>query len=241
MGILYFAKSLHLDKMYFLGRSTDISIIGSKYPQLEKMFDGFYADYWYEAFGIKSPRRQTPMEQVSGFRLYYHAKVTDWISGASICNDMSLLSDKFYHLLQEYRCMDAVSIDSLVEHHKKTYPYKFNYYPNVYENAIDFKRSIFYIKYWDGKMEDIEFDNYEEYRKLKDEFWVYNQNAPAEQTRLIKCSTLYFDETACELDFFRLGALVSPRFVVTPALKEAMEAAGITGIRFEPAQGHKFT
>ena len=68
---------------YLMNRSTDPKIIG-KFPQLEKMFDGFHGFYRYEAWGLFSDRRQTPMERVTGFKLYYHAKAIDWIAAAQL-------------------------------------------------------------------------------------------------------------------------------------------------------------
>lgn len=48
---------------YFLEESVDLKIIG-KYPQLEKMFDGFHMLRRYEAFGLHSEIRKVPMKRL---------------------------------------------------------------------------------------------------------------------------------------------------------------------------------
>ncbi|MBV6438989.1 MAG: hypothetical protein EPGJADBJ_00618 [Saprospiraceae bacterium] len=63
-------------------------------------------------------------------------------------------------------------------------------------------------------------------------------NKEYEQVRDIRVVELFLDGSKIDLDFFRLAGLIN-RFVVSERLKNAIENAAMTGMRFEPAQGHR--
>ena len=226
---------------YFMKFSSDSKIIGKNFPQLEKMFDGFHALRRYEAFGLFNEVRHTPMEKVTGFELKYHAKLTDWVSAAQFGTDSALFSERFYKLLQTFNCMDDISVEAEVNHHNKAYSYKFIYFPTTCNQFIDFSRSRLYINS-NGWISDIRFKNYEHYEITQQEFDDLNKEE-AERTgsfkkqKSIKILELYLDESKINLDFFRLTR-VSIEWIVSARLKEAIEAAGMTGMTFLPAQGH---
>ena len=228
--------NIHMD-YYFMKFSTDSKIIGSNYPQLKKMFDGFHALRRYEAFGLFNDVRHVPMEKVVGFELNYHAKVTDWVSAAQFGADSALFSERFYKLLQTYNCMEDISVDAEVNHHNKTYLYKFIYFPKQYYQFIDFKKSRFYIN-CNGWIGDIHFSDYDHYDKTIREYEQLNK-VEAEKTgsykkKYIRILELNLDASIIDKDFFRIFI----HRIVSARLKEAIEEAGMTGMVFIPAQGH---
>jgi hypothetical protein len=227
-------------KFYILSDTSDTKIIG-KYPQLEKMFTGFHGHYRYEAWGLHSDRRQTPMEHLVGFKLYYHAKVTDMVSSAVFVKDIGLFSNRFYCLLQKFDCMEMISVDSEVNHHDKKYPYKFIHFPQTHNHFIDFERSRIYLNR-SGWVGDVNVKNYEEFSSYLQELdeinRILNEKKEYDQTKSMRFLELYLDEKKANLDFFRLNR-GSIHWIVSARLKEAIEVAGMTGMKFIPAQGHK--
>lgn len=228
---------MHMD-YYFMDFSTDTKIIGSKFPQLNKMFDGFNALRRYEAFGLHSDHRNTPMKKVTGFELNYHSKVTDWITQSKFSTGMVLFSENLYNLIQQFPCMDSIVVDAEVNHRNKAYPYKFIYFPKQYYQFIDFKKSRFYIN-CNGWIGDIHFSDYEQYDKKILEYENINK-LEAEKTgsyktqKYIRILELNLDASIIDKDFFRIFI----HWIVSARLKEAIEAAGMTGMVFIPAQGH---
>jgi hypothetical protein len=226
---------------FFIMKPTADSTIIGKYPQLEKMFDGFHGFYRYEAWGLQSDRRQTPMEHLAGFKLYYHAKVTDMVSAAQFGIDAGLFSSRFYDLLQKFDCMEMISVDSEVFHHNKKYPYKFIYFPQTHNQFIDFERSRIYL-HRSGWIGDVTVKNYEEFSNYLQELDELNriliEKKEYSQTRMMSFLELYLDEKKATKDFFRL-ARIAGHWIVSARLKEAIEAAGMTGMKFISAQGHK--
>ena len=224
---------------YIMKYATDPKIIGSNFPQLEKMFDGFHALRRYEAFGLFNEVRHTPMEKVTGFELKYHARVTDWVSAAQFGTDSALFSERFYKLLQTFNGMDDISVEAEVNHHNKTYPYKFIYFPTTYDHFIDFIRSRFYVKI-NKSIEHINFENYDHFTSTKIGFDNFNKEAGQKGLykiqKYIWLLEVYLDESKIDIDFFRLG--VSIEWIVSARLKEAIETAGMTGMTFLPAQGY---
>ena len=224
---------------YIMKYATDPKIIGSNFPQLEKMFDGFHALRRYEAFGLFNEVRHTPMEKVTGFELKYHAKLTDWVSAAQFGTDSALFSERFYKLLQTFNSMDDILVEAEVNHHNKTYPYKFIYFPTTYDHFIDFTCSRFYVKI-NKSIELINFENYDHFTSTKIGFDNFNKEAGQKglynTKKYINLLEVHLDESKIDMDFFRLG--VSIEWIVSARLKEAIEAAGMTGMTFLPAQGH---
>lgn len=219
---------------YFLKESADLKMVG-KYPQLEKMFNGFHFQYRYEAWGLYNSRTQIPMKKATGFEMKYHAKMTDWISFVQVGTDAALISERLYDLLRSFEPMPFISVDAEVNHRKKTYPYKFLCFTERYDHFIDFKKSRFYIGLTDWK-KDIEVNSLEEYRaaqEILEEEWI--NTGKGNRVALLE---LYIDLNIANKDLFKLQ--YRPELIISARLKEALEKDRITGLKFEPAQGHKF-
>lgn len=225
---------------HLIHRSSNLKVIG-KFPQLEKMFDGYHGQYRYEAWGLLSPRRHSPMEKVTGFKLYYHAKVIDWIAAAQILPDAGLFSKRFFDLLQNYRCMDSIVVDAEVNHHSKTYPYKFVHFPNSYHHFVDYSRSTFFTKDGSGHIRDNSFRDVLEYKNciknLDDHNKILELSKDYHSFQYLKMKELYLDQSKINLDFFRFSRTGPLAWVVSAKLKEAIESAGMTGMVFTPAEG----
>jgi hypothetical protein len=221
---------------YFMKASTDLKIIGKNYPQLEEMYDGFHYNHRYAAWGLDPEWLPNPMTKVTGFRLKYHSKVTDWISFVALGFGAVLISDRFYNLVQQYNCMKSLCVDSEVDHHSKTYPYKFLYFPDNYPQFIDFSRTRSYIGTSRGWEEDVKIGSLEEYQAITRR--LQKEREATGNIRVVRFLELYMKPPQETLDWFRLPMVV--HYVVSARLKEAIEAHNITGIQFEPAQGHKF-
>lgn len=220
---------------FFLKESADLKIVG-KYPQLEKMFDGFHGQYRYEAWGLFNSRTTVPMKKATGFELKYHAKMTDWVSFVQVGADAALISERLYDLLCAFDPMPFISVDAEVGHRKKIYPYKFLCFTERYDHFIDFKRSRFFIGFASNWEKDVVINSFEEYS-------LAQASLEEERTRTGKITRvnlidLFIDLNKANKDLFKFQ--FRPELIVSARLKEAIEKSGITGLKFEPAQGYKF-
>ena len=152
-----------------------------------------------------------------------------------------LISQRFFSLLREYSCMDAIPVDSEVLHIDKPYPYKFIYFPKAQNHFVDFNRSRLYLNTSTGWSGDIKFDNFEQYEKTRQDLNKKNIEARSQgeyhKERNIRALELFIDEAKANLDFFRIDRMMIA-FVVSERLKSAIESQGLTGMQFIPAQGH---
>lgn len=232
-------------RYHFFTGSADLKVVG-KFPQLEKMFDGFNMLRRYEAFGIVGEERTAPKEKLQGFRLKYHAKMTDLISAAQFGSDCKLMSDRLYDLIMGYKVMPHTAVPSEVVHRQKRQRYMFVYFPESYRHFVDFKKSRFFLyersihykgSHYKGA---ISFENYEAYEE--EQARIDKQNKGAYQTQkpttYIEVSELFLDEQIVDLDFFCVPRF-HPRNIVSDRLRKAVEVAGMTGIGFSPAQSFK--
>ena len=215
--------------------SADLKIIG-KFPQLEKMFDGFHAHFRYEAWGLFNSRSPIPMKKVTGFELKHHARLTDWISFVHVGFGAALISEKLYNLFTSFRPMPFICVDAEVNHRNKSYPYKFLYFTHSFDSFIDFKKSRFYIGFTNKLERDVSIDSFDILQMHKDNLEGIKQKTGV--TNRVKILDLFIDEKAVSLDLFKFE--FHANYIITARLKEAMEQAGITGLCFEPAQGHKY-
>lgn len=221
---------------FFLKDSTNLKEIGRDYPQLEKMHDGFHAKHRYAPWGLDQEWCPKPLEKLTGFRLKYHSKVTDWISFVAVGRESALISARFYTLMQQFNCMPSLCVDSEVEHHSRTYPYKFLYFPNDFPQFIDFSKTRSFIGPISGWEKNIEIGSLEEYENIS--LQLQKDREPGGRIRTVRFLELFIKPPQDTLDWFRLPMVV--HHVVSARLKEAIEAHNITGVQFEPAQGHKF-
>jgi hypothetical protein len=232
---------------FFMELDPNPKTVG-KSPQIEKEYDGFHVRRPYAAWGVQDINPTTAALQAArdsgaaptllkGFKLRHHSKSTDWVSVGALSYLAMLVSTRFYDLLQQFDCMTCFATDSEVLHHGKEYTYKLLYFPDTYPQFLDFQKSRFYIGFTDRWEEDVKLSSYEEYITKREELEEIRA-----KTGVVKCVELlemYFDKAMVGTkDFFRIPTMA--RYFVSARLKEAIEAAKMTGMVFTPAQGHKF-
>ena len=221
-------------EFYFLRDTSDTKIIG-KFPQLEKMFDGFHGQHIFEAWGLFNSRTSVPMKAVKGFEIKYHAKMTDWISFVQVGFGAALISERLYDLFLSFKSMPFIAVDAEVNHRNKAYAYKFLYFTETYEQFIDFNKSRFYV----GRLnweKNIEIKSLSAYQMAQES--LEQEIAKTGKISRVKILELHIDPDLADKDLFKLPFLT--QYIVSERLKAAIETNGITGLIFEPAQGHKF-
>jgi hypothetical protein len=134
--------------------------------------------------------------------------------------------------------MDMIPLNAEVLHKENKHAYKFVHMPLFYVEFVDFEKSRFYIGYGQRWVADVGFASFEDYQEKKKALDAYNNTVDTGQ-RYIKLLELRLDESKVTLDFFRLNYFASS-WIVSKRLKEAIEAAGMTGMEFLPAQGHTY-
>lgn len=217
-----------------MNETSETKIIG-KFPQLEKMFVGFHGLYRYEAWGLFNSRNSAPMKQVKGFDMKYHSKMTDWISFVQVGFGAALISERLYNLFLSFESMPFIAVDAEVNHRNKTYLYKFLYFTESFEQFIDFNKSRFYIGRLDWE-KNIELKSLSAYRMAQES--LEQEIAKTGKINRVKILELHIDPDLADKDIFKLPFLT--QYIVSERLKAAIETNGITGLKFEPAQGHKF-
>jgi hypothetical protein len=232
---------------FFMELDPNPQTVG-KSPQIEKEYDGFHVKRPYAAWGVQGTNPTTAAFQAAydngttptllkGFKLRYHSKPIDWIRVTSTSYLSMLASERLYDLLQQFDCMTCFSTDSEVLHHGKSYAYKFLYFPNTYPQFLDFQKSRFYIGFTDTWEEGVKLSSYEEYITKREE--LEEIRAKTGVVNSVKLLEMYFDKAMVGTkDFFIIPTMA--RYFVSARLKEAIEAAKMTGMVFAPAQGHKF-
>lgn len=219
---------------YIMKYSADLKIVG-KFPQMEKMFDGFNALEVYEAWGIIGGKQvKEPIKQISGFKLRYHSKLTDLISFVQVGFNALIMSKRFYDLLQTFNCMPFISVESELTHRSNTYSYKFVLFQDVYPQYIDFNKSRFYIGFSSNWKSDVTISSYEEYhRKTKE---LESLRDSTNERDYLEILELHINSSMVVKDVFLLPNMAA--FIVSSRLKAAIEEMAISGVKFLPAQGY---
>jgi hypothetical protein len=224
-------------QFYSIHASSDSKIIGKHYPQLDRMFAGYNALQPWAAFGLLPNGTGRPYTNADDFKLKYHAKATDWISGAAIGFSQLLISERLFSLLSRFNCPDWVVVEATLNHKDKILPYKYIHLSHSYPSFIDLGKSRFKIV--DSELEP---NSIEQIIKSPHEIEEIRQRLHAEnmkysaQNIMNKCSYLrfaevYLDDKSIDKDLFSIPLLTG--FLVSERLKEAIEAEGITGVQFK--------
>lgn len=233
---------------FFLKTSTDPKVIG-KYPQSEKMCGEEFGKYDYRmpysVRWIPSEGTLKTKPKVDCFELKHHAKTTDLISTVQVSSFAALLiSERFYALIQDFKCMPALSFQSQVVHRDKKHPYQFLYFPEQQNQFIDFSRSRFMLSTpVQGTNEhtrtEITFKDFDEYlQKCQVLERLRLAGSNPNERHYIQVTDLYINDSVADLDFFRLLHL-NNNFFVSARLKETIEQHGLSGMQFIPANGAK--
>ncbi|MBU6343593.1 MAG: hypothetical protein KGS48_19000 [Bacteroidetes bacterium] len=225
-------------QFYSIHASSDLKIIGKHYPQLDRMFAGYNALQPWAAFGLLPNGTGSPYTNADDFKLKYHAKVTDWISGAAIGFPEMLISKRFFELLCNFNCPEWVIVDATVNHKDKILPYKYIRLSHRYATFINLRKSKFKIVDSAEEPNSVEqiIKSPHEIEEIRQRLHAENMKFSAQNT-MNKCSYLrfaevYLDEQSINKDFFSVPLIT--KFLISERLKEAIEAEGINGVQFKP-------
>ncbi len=170
--------------------------------------------------------------------LEYHAKRTDILSVVAINSNCAILaSPRLFDLIQTFPTEEYETTPARVEHRKKEYVYYLLRFPFHSNQFVDYKHSKFRISgdQTPTGMEPVEIDTYETYCEIQERLNQEDAGKPANQRRNVCIELLYLDTNRIDLHLFRLYKL-SFGFIVSEALKTAIENAGLTGMQFEPVK-----
>jgi hypothetical protein len=220
---------------YIFSNAINPAEVGPHYPQTKsrgtiKVFRNGILQGSFPSFGPISAESVFPE-----FQLHYRAKLTDIISDVVISGSQQLVSLRFWELIQTIRSMPFQSFDTVVNHRGKEYPYKVVLYTEYHDEYIDLNASTFRF---DNMVEvskvvngaDV-LDELFSYKKLFAESKHYNLYRPL-------VSELYLNESAIELDFFRVLTFGS-RKIISAHFKHILEKEKITGWLAQPATGSR--
>lgn len=226
-----------MKSFYFL--KVQIQDIGV-YPQMEKLHNGFHSDLsrqfalWEQSDPDKRPTAE-------GMKMKYKAKATDWVDIIEYnISEVMLISTRFYNLLQQYNRIPWIVAHAELEHRNKYLSYEFIHFPrNAGPEYIDYDATVFFATdaagYWerDFKLPD-SAAHYElsiQTHTAKMDAFKKREKAPD-----FGIKELHIRPDAPDLSILtlRMG-----RVVISQALKEAIEAAQLTGILFEPVSDYR--
>jgi hypothetical protein len=222
-------------KYYSLEHSSDSKVIGkSAYPQTEGVYTHIdNPQYFFNAF-----KENTKIDRVVEFPMAKirrkSVKLTDLLSGSGYGFEKRLLiSNKLKLVLDNTHFIGFQFFETKVFDFQMIQQYSY-WLSNVYlffPEYVDYSKSELWTDTFDGKGEERVFcDSYEEYQHKG------NLYAP----RKIYLRKVEFIESQIEHDFFALNNVYGAMsYYVSERLKEAIESAGCTGMKFiKPDEGY---
>lgn len=224
-----------MPNFFFLTCASDGKIVG-KYPQQEKLHDGFHIS---SPYAIWEKHQDDPNFIVTGLTLKYQAKATDYISHTYYAkSEVFLISAKFYELLRSFRCQPFISLKAELGHRNKKYDFRFFLTRQGQEQYIDFQSTVFCVNNLSGGWDEVKIKDVEEYLPLleKKRLEAIAARQRGEKDTMISIYKLALVPDA--LDFFVSNRGIS-KAIVSENLKTAIEAAGITGASFSPVSEYR--
>jgi hypothetical protein len=206
--------------IYQFQHSVDSNEIGY-YPQIEE--DWKNTKYWGPTSIINTPLEGPITYKPSSpiFNLRKMAKLTDKISSVADSCKMIMIRERLFRLFTEFSLDACQCFEEYVNTPTGEVPYRLLYLPYPRDDEFfNWEHCLFY-DFHDPEKKIFSVADAREYYKahngkiLKPERLVLRDGQPA------------FDLFRCR--FYDGGT----RFYVSSRLKQAMEAAGITGVRFE--------
>ncbi len=206
-------------KLFKLEQSVEGPIIGD-FPQVQEKWP-WPMDRWGENSYAMTPLKG-PIEFdiiFPYFELAKRAKLTDWVSAVNVDRNYFMVSTRLLALLKgfvwdeyQYFPVPVHTPNEIVDYHLIYFPW-----PRQ-DEYIDWKSSIFQHIVPSGAIEEIQFENSGRYLM--------------EHTDDVKMEKAVIFSENITLDLFRFKNYNSG-FYVSERLKNAMEAAGMTGIVYE--------
>ena len=211
---------------YKIDYSTSPEIIGRTFPQIQEI-----ANTGGKMLKTKNIWN-TPIEKgipkdffVPDFKLHGYAKYTDFVS-ASCAGFGLLFSEKLASIIQRYSTPKMRFFDTHLCKSKKNIKYQYAIFLEKTPMFIDYKASIFFKSYYGDKHGELDISSHEDYEAQK-QLIVRPYD--------IRTEKLVFDTNTIHYDLFRLHGPTFGYFA-SSRLKEAIEAAGCTGMKFIPLE-----
>ena len=212
---------------YFITNSIDLEEVGDT---KQTVFKPPYNPTLPNTFkDIKVGGRIDFELRVPEFLLTPYAKFTDFMDMSPISDStVKMISPRFLKLLQDFQLADHQLFKTKVFDKTKGWDYYFLYFTQAFdEEFVDFERSEFAITHISKIISPIEINSFEEFKEKL-------QKARNDSNR-IHYTSLVFKTEKIPYDFFRIYKTFYRGFFVSERLKEAIEAAGLTGITFKLA------
>lgn len=224
-----------MEQFFFLTNSGITKDLGVN-PQIEKFHDGFHMS---DRFALWYPVDKMSTIRASGLTLKYHAKVTDLISLVAISiSDAMLISQRFYELLGVFDCIEWVTADAAVAHRNRSFDFKFIHFPYQEQRFLDYQRTVFYMAKPNGDLDQrFNLRNHDDYISFVTQYRLNTSKLIQERVPFptFGIETLHFSDQAPDFFVFLPQSCV----VISEKLKNALEAANITGIQFKPVSDYR--
>ncbi len=213
---------------YILDLSADTAIIGSQYPQVQKMKAGY--DYnalnaadklsrYYQALPEFTPN-------MDSFVLHGHAKPTDFLSSALTGPWGHIVSEKVKHILEGFKLPPVHAFYPIQMKYRKGELHGYYWLHMICDltDIVDYRGSTFYVKNFRSDLGGIKVSSREDLllkrEHLKEDLGDIGITICAKKIKLVH---------PVEYDFFSVGFFDSNDYI-TPSLKETLEQEGATGI-----------
>jgi len=216
---------------YTLKLSSDTCIIGSEYPQIQKMKPGYDYEGICSVYKLGRCYQALPdfVPDLDGFVLHSRAKLTDFLSNVFSSPQGFIISERVKNILQDFKLPlhDFYSIK--LYHKKKTID---NYYwlhiICDLTNIVNYPESDFYI--------------YKDYSYDLGNIRVFSKEDLLEKKSYLKeknkghSITIWAKELKLtqkvEYDFFDIGSFVENHYI-TEQLKNRLEKEKVNGIAIQ--------
>ena len=171
---------------------------------------------------LSCPEYLNTMPYLHDFTFDPQAKKTDFLNGQIGLNNW-FISPKFLEVLQNFSLPEHQVFEAFIDYKGKTYPYyAIHFYQNQL-NAIDVEKSTFYWFQVDkGALYRLDIHSTEALMEAR----LGNTN-----THKVVSQKLYFKEDQAHDVVWQI--IDVGRLLATERLKNAIEAANLTGVRFE--------
>lgn len=219
-------------KYFKFDYSLNEQIVGADYPQVHKFIKGYNPDGIESLYSLYKYKTSFPdyTPNLDGLMLAGYAKLTDFVSNGFSAR-FFILSAKAKLLFEQYNLCNHQFYSLGLYKQQKKYEYYLLNIISDYSNAVDYEKSSFVI-YQIGNSRSCQEVNIES----KDVFLLIDSKIKKEKgiSWGVWSEKITLKNSLNDLDFFEIGKFDSNTYI-SERLKNAIEAAGLTGWEFTPA------
>lgn len=220
-------------KYYIVNDSLDEAVVGKDYPQAYKFMKGYDGDAPNGIIGLYKYDVEFPdfIPDLDGIMLSGSAKLTDVVSNG-YCSDFFIVSEKVKRILEQYTLCPHRFYPLGLYKRKVKYDYFLLHIISVYVDYVDYNRTSFmdcdiFTNKKDG---DVIVTSLDDLLQKRDEIKKAKGRSQTVWGERIVMNE-HFDK---ETDFFVISRF-DANIYMSERLKNAIEAAGVTGWVFTPA------